>query len=62
MNYNELLEEAKKGNDISLCVPTFSKSDEYEKILKPYGYKLTDISTYNGRTTNVTFKSKIIPT
>lgn len=61
MNYTELLEEAKKGNDISLCAPTFSKIDEYEKILKPYGYTITDISSYNGHTPNTTFKSKITP-
>jgi len=52
----DIIEEAKKGNEINLCISTFTGVDNYLKILKPYGYKLASISTYTGRTNNVIFK------
>ena len=46
--FQKLLEVAKKGEDISLSLQTLSEMANIEKILKPFGYKITNISTYKG--------------
>jgi hypothetical protein len=59
MNYNELIKTAEKGEDINLSVQKFSEMDELIKILEPYGYKITNISTFKGLSKpNCTFTKK----
>ena len=44
----KLLEVAKKGEDINLSLQTLSEMANIEEVLKPYGYKISNISSYKG--------------
>jgi hypothetical protein len=55
MSKQDLLLVAKAGGDINLAIKTFTEIDMVLKILEPFGYVISNLSSYVGSKPNCKF-------
>lgn len=52
MSWELIIDKIKKEENISFSIQTYNKMYDLIKMLEPYNYKITDVSSYRGPAIN----------